>query len=280
MRRTEYLINELRESTDNVDNNSIKDGEIISYLNYGQKLIQNIIFAANPKADIFKHSVSYTYDASGEYALPTLIFAENAISEVFYVQGEKELPMDRIGPSELTSGYYTEDKKLKVKGYKNFDIRVSGFKKLPRMDKRWGKIDSFTDGTSLTLATGYDENASTIDDYISVVDKFGVQVASEIFIDTFNLETWETTDSLAGVAIGNYVCMGQNSVNASLLPDDCETYLLDYARQRIYTRNNYDDAGKQVYFTDSQKADISSLFANNQRDNLAPPITDYEAMDF
>jgi len=280
MRRTEYLINELRASTDNTDENSIKDGEIISYLNYGQRLIQNIIFAANPKADIFRKTASFIYDASGEYTLPSDIFAENAIRDVFYVQGEKEFPMDRIGPSELTSGYYTEDKKLIVKGYKNFDLRVSCFKKLPRMDKRWGKIASLIDGTSLTLAIGFDENASNIDDYISVVDKFGAQVASNIFIDTFTAGTWATTDSLSGSSVGDYVCMGENSVNASLLPDDCETYLLDYARQRIYTRNNYDDAGKQVYFTDSQKADISGLFSNNQRDFLAPPITDYESMDF
>jgi hypothetical protein len=279
MRRTEFLITELRKSTDNTDTNGVKDAEIIAYLNSGQRLIQNIIFKTNPKADIFKRKVDYVYSISGEYELPTDIFAENALSTVEYKQNGEYFKIDRIDEVEKRAGYYTEDKKLIVIGYQFFDIRVTIFRELPRMDKRWGKVSAVNSGVSLVL-TGNDVTASEVDDSISVVNKFGAQVRSGIYIDGFGGATWTTTDALTGVAVNDYVCMGANSVNASELPNACETYLLDYVRQRIYTRNNYEDANKQAYFTDSQRADISDLFKNNQKDNIFPPITDFDALDF
>lgn len=279
MRRTEFLITELRKSTDNTDTNGVKDAEIIAYLNSGQRLIQNIIFKTNPKADIFKRSVDFVYSNTGEYDLPSDIFAENAISKVEYKQNGEYFKIDRIDEVEKRAGYYTENKKVIVIGYQFFDIRVTIFRELPRMDKRWGKISAVRSGISLAL-TENDADASEVDDSISVVNKFGAQVLSDIYIDSFVGATWRTTNALAGVSVNDYVCMGANSVNASELPNACETYLLDYARQRIYTRNNYEDAGKQAYFTDSQRADIADLFKNNQKDNIFPPITDFDAMDF
>lgn len=281
MRRTEYLVTELRNSTDNVEANGIKDAELVAYLNYGQKLIQNIIFKVNPKADIFKKKVLYTYSASGEYELPNDIFAENAISQVEYLLNGRYLPISRIDEMEKSSscGYYTENKTVIIGGYQNYDVRITCFRELPRMDKRWGKVSVATPGVSLVL-TGNDTNAPTVDDYISVVDKFGAQILQGVFIDTYTGATWSTTNALTGVTSAHYVCMGKNSVNASELPVACETYLLDYARQRIYTRNNYEDANKQVYFTDSQRADISDLFKNNQKDVMNLPITDFDSFDY
>jgi hypothetical protein len=291
MRRTEFLLTEIRNSTDNTDTNAIKDAELIAYLNYGQKLIQNIVFAANIKSDIFKQTEVYEANESGVYDLPNDIYAVNSIS---LVEGRFGLdnvnsgfrPIERVDKSEAANmfGYYTEDNQLVLTGLninlQVVQLRVTYFRVLPRMDKRWGQINTVNSGVSLVMETGYDSNASTVDDYVSVVNKFGAQVLGGIFIDDFNGATWETTDTLTGVVAGQYVCMGKNSVNASLLPDECETYLLDYARQRVYTRNVYDDANKQVYFTDQQKTDIAALFSNNQKDIIYPPITDTEYLEF
>lgn len=290
MRRTEYLLTELRNSTDNTDTNAIKDAELISYLNYGQKLIQNIVFAANVKADIFKTTEVYDANESGVYPLPDDRFGVNAISLVEGKFGMDNVnagfrPIERVDKSEAANmfGYYTEDSNVILTGLninlQVVQVRVTYFFALPRMDKRWGKIQTVNAGVSLVL-TGNDTLASTVDDHISVVDKFGAQVLSNIFIDTFTGATWSTTNTLVGVNNTQYVVMGKNSVNASLLPDECETYLLDYARQRIYTRNVYEDSSKQVYFTDQQKADIVALFSNNQKDIIYPPITDTEFLEF
>lgn len=280
MRRTEFLISELRQSTDNTDTTAVKDSEIIGYLNSAQRLIQNIIFKNNPKADIFKKTVEYDYDASGEYELPSDIFAVNGIHQVCVVSGDESSPIDRIDPSEARSGYYTKDNTLVVKGLEDLNLEIICFRKLPKMDKRWGRIQTVNAGVSLVLASGFDSLAETVDDYVSAVDKFGDSIRAGIRIDTFTSGTWATTDALTGVTNAHYVCMGENSVNKSQLSDECETYLMDYARQRLYTRNNYEDAGKQVYFTDKQEADIAGLFARNDKDNSTPPVTDYDALDF
>lgn len=290
MRRTEFLLTEIRNSTDNVDTNAIKDAELIAYLNSGQKLIQNMIFAANPKADIFKEVEVYDANEDGIYALPDDCFGVNAISLVEGRFGMDNVnsgfrPIDRVDKSEASNmfGYYTENRNVILTGLninlQVVQVRVTYFSALPKMDKRWGKVQTANPGVSLVV-TNNDTLASTVDDYVTVVDKFGEKVLNNIYIDSFSGATWNTTNTLAGVNNTQYVCMGKNTVNASKLPDECETYLLDYVRQRIYTRNVYEDASKQVYFTDQQKADIVALFSNNQKDILYPPITDTEFLEF
>jgi hypothetical protein len=291
MRRLEYLIKEVRESTDNEDTNGISDAELIGYFNYGQKLIQNIIFKSNPKADIFKAVVEYSPNSDGEYDLPDNIFAQNSVSLVEVKTGIDTVndgyrPVDKVDKSEASNlfGYYIEDKTLKLTGmntnYNVQSVRVTYFKALPKVDKRWGKILSFVAGNSITLDTDYDPQYVNVDDHLTVVDKYGAQVRANVYIDSASLAVIQTTDALTGVQNNQFVCMGKDSVNASLLPDECLTYLLDYVRQRIYTRNNYDDANKQVYFTDKQEMDISDLFRNNQKDILYPPITDTSMLEW
>lgn len=289
MRRTEYLITEVRKSTDNTDTNGVTDSEIVSYLNYGQKLIQNIIFKSNPKCDLFKATKIYDGVATGIYDLPSDVLAENAISLVETRTGIDSVndgyrPLNRVDKSEASSlfGYYTENNKIILTGmntnYNIYSLRVTYFKVLPKMDKRWGKITAVTPGTSLTIDS-YDSTMAAIDDYISVVDKLGAQILGSIYIDSFGT-TLATTTPLTGVSTNQYVVTGTNSVNASLLPESCETYLLDYVRQRVYTRNVYNDANKQVYFTDKQESDIADLFRNNQKDVLYPPISDTAMLEW
>lgn len=289
MRRTEYLLTELKNSTDNT---TLADAELIGYLNYGQKLIQNIIFKSNPKADIFKAVKVYEPNANGVYELPSDAFAVNALDLVETKTGIDTVndgyrPCDKVDKSEaaIRFGYYIEDNSIYLTGmntnYNVASVRITYFRQLPKMDKRWGKIQSFVATTSITLDnSSYDATLNTVDDYITVVDKYGAPVLSDIYIDTFTANVLSTSNALVGVSNNDYVCMGKSSVNASLLPDECETYLLDYARQRIYTRNNYNDANKQVYFTDKQEADIADLFKNNQKDILYPPITDTTMLEW
>jgi hypothetical protein len=283
MRRTEYLLTELRNSTDNTDTGAIKDAEMISYLNYAQKLIQNLIYKSNPRASMFQAVEEYAFSSAGEYTLPDDAFAKNAVLKVEYKNGSKYYPIEPIDSAEYgRSGYWITDSTVVVQGYLYFDVRITYFRELPRMDKRWGKVSSTSSGSSLTLTVGYDANLQYIDDYISVVDKFGAQIRAGIFIDDYSgIPTLLTSDALTGVTNQHFVCSGKNSVNASELPNACETYLLDYTRQRIATRNVYTpEAQLQINFTDEQKSELIALFSNNQKDVTTLPITDFESFDF
>lgn len=281
MRRTEYLITELRNSTDNTDTGAIKDAEIISYLNYAQKLIQKIIFKVNVEAAIFQKEALYSFSSSGTYTLPDDIYAKNAILKVEYKNGDKYYPLESIDSAEYgRSGYWRADNTIVVQGYLYFDLKVTYFKALPKMDKRWGKVLSVTPGAQLAL-TGQDAALTSVDDYVSVVDKLGAQIRPNIFIDSYALPNLATTDSLTAVTTAHYLCMGKNSVNASELPDECEPFLLDYGRQRLATRSVYTpEAQLQINFTDQQRADLAELFANNKKDVTSLPITDFDSLDF
>lgn len=281
MRRTEYLITELRNSTDNTDTGAVKDAEIIAYLNYAQKLIQKIIFKVNPEAALFQKEALYSFSSSGVYTLPEDCYAKNAVLKIEYLNGGKYYPIEPIDSAEYgRSGYWRSENTITVQGFLYLDIKVTYFKQLPKLDKRWGKVLSVTGGAQLAL-TGQDELFVTVDDYLSVVDKFGAQIRGEIFIDSYATPNIATSDALTGVTTDHYICMGKNSVNASELPDECEPYLLDYARQRLATRAVYTpEAQLQINFTDAQRSDIAELFAANKKDVVNLPITDSDSLDF
>lgn len=276
MRRLEFLINQLRRSTDNTNTNGVTDAEIEEYYNDGQKLIQSMIFKINPKADLFKATEEYDYDSSGEYDLPEDVLAKNAISKVELRHGSEYSKIDNVTDSDKVYGYTLQDGKIVIDtdDVRSYDgIKVTYFRKLKRVSKRWASVATVNSGVSLIVANN-DVLASEVDDYVTVVNSLGAQVVADILITNFSGTTWSTANALAGVTNAHYVCMGKDSVNACELPDDCETYLQDYVRQRIYGRNNYNDANKQVYFTDKQEADIAALFSNNSKDAQFPPITD------
>lgn len=294
MRRMEFLITAVRRSTDNQQTSAVTDAEMIEWFNDGQKLIQNLIFKNNPKADIFKGVEIYDATASGEYDLPSDIYSVNAISLVeatyglwdSYENNRNFLPISRVDESDRAylAGYFIRDNKLIFTGdqsnYQFTKIRVTYFKALPRCDKRWGQIQTANTGVSLVLQSGYDDLASTVDDNVTVVNGLGAVIREGIHIDSFSGGTWNTADALTGVATGQYVCMGARSGNFSLLPDECEPYLLDYVRKRMYGRNTYNDGDKQEGFTAEQKDELIRLFSNNTKEILSPPITDLTFLDF
>lgn len=293
MRRLEFLITSVRRSTDNVQTAAITDAEMVEWFNDGQKLIQNLVFKANSKADIFKAVETYDAVSSQEYDLPDDIYATNAISMVEINSGNNTginggfYPIDRVDEANRPTifGYFIRNSKIILTGYQDdanvAQVRVTYFRSLPRVDKRWGTIQTVNSGVSLVLSAGYDDLASTVDDYITVVDSNGVAVREGIRINSFaGGATWTTTDLLTSVVAGQFVCMGTRSVNVSELPDETEPYLLDYVRKRLYGRNVYNDGDKQELFTSEQKEEIIRLFQNNTKEILVPPITDMDFMEW
>lgn len=293
MRRMEFLLSSVRRSTDNVQTSAITDAEMIEWFNDGQKLIQNIVFKSNFKADIFKAVEVYDATSEGIYDLPEDIYAINALSLVEATYGLWDpannygyVPITRVDESDRAylAGYFIRDNKLIFTGYQaNYQftkVRLTYFKALPRFDKRWGTIDTVNSGVSLVLSN-YDELASSVDDYVTVIDGLGNIIREGILISNFTGGTWSTSDALTGVTAGMFVCMCSPSNNLSGLPNECEPYLLDYVRKRLYGRNVYtgDDA-IQEGFTAEQKDELIRLFSNNTKEIISPPLTDLTMLDF
>ena len=289
MRRLEFLITAVRNSTDNTDVNGVKNPEIIEYFNAGQRYIESLIFKNNPDADLFKIQKVITANATGIYDIPVDCFAVNAISMVEgrYAISDVNEGYSRIKPvaeSEfgIKFGYITRNAQVLISGQNNSSqlnsIRITYFRQLPTLDVRQGKVSAVVPSTSISTAAA-PTDLYLQDDHISTVDAQGEQVITDIYFTNTSGATLLTTTT-TGVTTSQYIVAGANSCNKSLLPSACETYLVDYVRQRIYTRNNYDDANKQMYFTEQQRNEIISIFSKKSKDDDVIPTTDTDFLNW
>lgn len=279
MRRLEFLITQVRNSTDNKDTNGISNAEIVGYFNDAQNFISSLIFKHNPYADLFKTQIEYPANSTGIFEIPSNCYAVNAISMVeVQLSSTQYYRIKPISESEygISSGYLIRDNQILIHG-NTFPVRLTYFRQLPRLDIRRGTVTAAV-GTSMTV-TGLDSEASTVDENYSVVGADGSQLVSEVFSTStsspMTIEADKATE-IAAAASPKYLVCGANAANVSPLPLACESYLLDYVRQRIYTRNNYEDANKQMYFTEQQRADVISIFSKNKKDDDNIPTTDNE----
>jgi hypothetical protein len=297
MRRIEFLINQVRRSTDNTDKNGIDDAEIIEYFNDGIEAIQAIIHAQNFTPDLFLATASFDFDFSTrEYTLPADIYSTNAVMLVEVRFGNSDVnegfrTVKRITDMEQADffGYYLKDNKIvfalsEQNTIKAFDqFRVTYFRALKRFDKRWATIASITPGSPNTLTiTGADVDFQNVDDTFSIVDANGVVIQPGLrIVSLAGLPTALTfTGTTTGIASGHFLVMGYKSTTSCELPKSVEPHLLDYVRQRLYTRQNYGDANKQITFTQATQQAIVSIFSNKSRDISEPPIVDYDYLGY
>lgn len=296
MKRLEYLITQVRNSTDNKDVNGVSTSEIVGYFNDAQSYITTLVFKNNPYADLFKVQVELPAVSSGEYTLPDDCYSTNALSmvEARFADTSNNKGYSRIKPimeSEFSYifGYITRDNKVLISGQNDVaqlqNVRITYFKQLPTLDIRRGQIVVPFTTTSFSVS-GLDSEVFTMNDMYSVVGQTGDQGAKGIYSTStsspMTTSAAKVTEIIAAGSIYSsvYLVSGTNACNRSLLPDVCETYLLDYVRQRIYTRNNYDDASKQMYFTEQRQAEILSIFSKNKKDDDTIPVTDVEFLFF
>lgn len=288
MKRLEYLITQVRNSTDNKDVNGISTSELVGYFNDAQRYITTIIFKNNPYADLFKVQVELPATPTGEYILPDDCYSTNALSmvEARFADTSNNKGYSRIKPimeSEFSYifGYITRDNKVLISGQNDVaqlnTVRITYFKQLPTLDIRRGTIGTVTANTNVAVS-GLDTEIFTMDDHFSTVNDQGDQIVKNIYSTSITspLSVSDTT----GILTGQFLVSGANSCNKCLLPDVCETFLLDYVRQRIYTRNNYEDANKQMTFTQQQESELLSIFSKNKKDDDTIPVTDVEFLFF
>lgn len=288
MRRLEFLITKVRQSTDNTDTNGISNNEIVEYFNDGQKYIETLIFKNNPYADLFKAQQVYEANSTGIYDLPDDCLSGNSIS---MVEGRYNITNNNDGYSRIKPiseseiaymfGYVVRNNQIIISGQNDIaqlqNIRVTYFRQLKTLDIRRGTIGVVTHNTSIAV-TSFDTTAPLMDDHYSTANKDGDQVGANIYSASTSSPLLTTLTD--GAQTGDFLLSGKNACNKSELPDSCEPYLIDYVRQRIYTRNNYEDANKQMYFTEQQKQEVISIFSKNKKDDDTVPITDYAFLTF
>lgn len=277
----DFLVSQVRNSTDNKDVNGISTAEIVGYFNDAQQYITTLIFKNNPYADFFKVQVAYAPNSTGVYTIPDDCYSTNAISMVELLTNNLANVNDgytRIKPiseSEFAyiGGYTTRNNTICISGTNQFPVRLTYFKRLQTLDVRQAKVSAIGANTFIAMSTT-PTDLFIMDDHCSTVDAQGSQVVSNIYFTNTSGSSLLTANT-AGVTTSQYIVAGKNATNKSELPDECESYLLEYVRQKIYTRNNYDDANKQMYFTEQRQNEVIAIFSKNKKDDDTIPVTDF-----
>tara|TARA_R110000744_G_scaffold371682_2_gene482858 strand:- start:2953 stop:3825 length:873 start_codon:yes stop_codon:yes gene_type:complete len=288
MRRLELLVQEVKDSSDTNDINSYSIYELMRYFNDGQKLIQKILYTANPATAMFRTFKDVTPTTNGVVALPIDIYAKSAIDSVGFIRsGGYFSKLSKVEYAEFSNfyGYAIVDDNILVPEKNTTDtIRVNYVYQLPLLSYRLGKVGSFDDvlktisidGASIITDTSFD----TRYEYYSVVDKKGVIKTSNLLLDDLvGLSmTFDSESDLSLITVGDYIVCGAKGSSHGLLPDECESFLMTYVQRRIKDKVSSSTASTENVFTTEERQDLEDLFADNSRDQKYPIATDLDFM--
>jgi hypothetical protein len=292
MRRAELLIDEIRAMTGNAradDDSGVSQKQMVRVLKNAQdSLFKNI---SNAKTRfLLKEVLVDAVNNQDLYSYPFDLYLQNIES----MQWSLHPGQNGIDYVNMTAGI-TKDRQSSENGYafsyilrhngyilsppiSNGKLRVTYQRRLPEIEKRSGQISSVTFASLNLSAMTLDPSESSFDrDYLnsvqtmSVVGKYGDIKARNIEITSVasnGVVTLAAQDLPEGstIAVGDYVTAGRYSVNASELPDICESHMLKHA---IY-ETRYGD------YSNWTKAAIDDLNMSLQTilDSFAIPTAD------
>lgn len=312
MRRVELLIEQSRkqtESTNYSEDAGIQDAEFIQYLNDGQDRVFARLLLVYPDEHIVEREISTT-SGTASYPIPTDAFLRSKVKLVEYspTGNEKDyydldqgVLKERFNGNPGSPSYYirrgSEVLIQPAPNTSNGKIRFNYFQKLPRLDKRRGRVSSVTlDSSDNTITSLILDNtslsANDITDiqnegYLSIVDKDGnikmkAIPVSSIDQDTgvvtldgdFNYEDGETISS------GHYIVRGAYATTHSYLDDACERYLLAHCDWKILKRDSSNDSVEQNKELNDILAEIVDAYKDADDDIDYVPILDSQYFDY
>lgn len=291
LRRLELLVNEVRESTDTKDVNSIGVYEIMRYFNDAQKQIQKIIFTSNPSADIFVKQALYNVSNSSDVAfdLPFNIYAHSSVTGIHSMKDNKiAQTLTRVAYREKETlwGYALLDQQFVLSTPPSVStvsaILVNFVYRVPTMSYRLGKVDSVLAQVVTASDIISDEAFQERYDQYSIVDKFGkvkatatnTNQANQLLLTDFVGLDFTFEGDLTEVVAGDYIVCGDSGTSHSFLPKECEPYLLAYVQRRILNKIASISVSGENIFTSEERADIEDLFKDTVKDALYPVSSD------
>lgn len=283
MRKLKFLISDVREATDNKDVNAISNKEFVRYFNDCIRSIQAIVLKNNPRAAYFQSFIQLQAPLQGRwFDLPDDCFAFNAVTFV-EVLSESSLNdywyrLEQVSQEDQNYffGWFTKNKQIFFTGRNDVQVgnacKVWYFKKIPSWQIEVSKVQSIV-GQEITLSKAHKLDYA---DYITIYSKEGVKRGSfEIDPEQSTPTKIVSLDPLTGVVGTDLILPEKDSVLDVELPDEVETYLLDYVSKRIYSRNNYrEDTNQVAQFSEEAKANITAIFGDMSNTIIRPVITD------
>lgn len=285
--RTDILLNRVRREADMQDANSLSDRVLTQYLNDAQRTIQNIIFQSDKLNNVFTtYTVLQVNNNTVEYDLPSNVYAENSIISVFKLNNDTNRPTIRYekaqyGEASVAFSYSVRNRKI-IFGYPpDENVLVIYNYRLPTMAKRGAKIAGIS-GQTITLdgATLDPEFDGSNHEYVSIVDKYGTQIVTDLYIDSLLGITLVVEGDITSATTDHYVIPGKSSSSHSCLPEECENYLRIFTQRKALAHINSTKIRNTSIFSEEEREDIRTLFEDKHSDIEYPVVIDYDYLDY
>ncbi len=311
MRRVDLLITASREATENTNfspDTGIQDSEFIQYLNDGQDRIFGALLSVHP-LEFLVPKVIDAVARTSIYSIPSDCYLGSKIKQVEYsIDGQestyytldKGVERERLRTQAGIPGFYIRRANKVIlnpppaaPGF----IRFTYTQKLPRLDKRRGKVSAVTldSATKTITALTIDVTTNTPDDiaeiidngYITIVDKDGSIQMQDIPISSIDTSTGVVTldgafTYVSGetIAVNNWLVIGKYASTQSSLDDSCERYLLAHCNWKILKRDSSNDSVESNDELTSMLAEIVNIYKDADDDINFVPILDTDYLTF
>lgn len=299
-RKLDYLITDVRESTENADVSDsigIADTEFIRYINDAQFRMQSLITAQHPMVFI-KEEIILAVNDQEVYTLPSDIYMGNKVTQIefsstgniddYYVLNTDVLRNRNSNLKGDPTSYVRKAGNFLVKPVPTTGkFRITYVNKLPKLDLLRGTVlsvvidDALNTITSLFFDPTTVFNSTEINKYakLSIVDLEGNTMMKDVSFSSVNASTGEVTISptfifLEGesISVGDVVVSGNNSTTHSQLDEMVERYLIAYATSKIFERDSSSDFSVQVQILRQMENDIIASYSEINDDIMEIPI--------
>jgi len=299
MRNIKYILQDIREATENQDVSSfigISDRELLRIVNESQQKLQAEIVKKSPK--VFTSEKVYVVDGSKSYDLPYNCFLGNKVTDVKYRQSatgsmEYKLHQDYVTNNEYTGRGYPEtyirqNGKLIIQPQPvTGNMRVTYVKRVPKLDLKRAVVSAVTLDTSTKTITSlsadilteeFDTASLNRDEFLTVVDSLG-----NIKMANIRFTNLSTTDGLISISpdhsfeegetidVGDTIVSGRYSSTHSQFDESIERYIQAYAEMIVFKRDGSTEVNLQAEVVASMQSEIVDSYAQITDDILNIP---------
>lgn len=299
--RTDRLVDQIRRRTYNQSftdsatlsaQRGVQTQTIVEYLNEAQRTLRGLIYSVAPQVFIKTGNISTVVDQEA-YSLPTDSFLGGQVLNVEYKYSDSDNDYRKLKQKTVHSrnSRSTGDPQTYIHFYNTIllnpipstartnGIRVTYEFQIPDLDVRRAKVSSVDDGSNPTSITVTDNTfldlafgGSNDPEYISVVDKDGVQQMVDIPVTSYNSSSGVLTlgsftpDSGEEIAANDYIVIGHNASTHSSFPDVCESYLVEYVRRELLEHKGHPLSRDASVKLQSLADQIVDMFADYNTD--------------
>lgn len=291
------------ENVDYTDTTGIQDSEVYQYMTDAVRRLESVIFSKHPKA-FTKHKTIDVASSASYISLPGDCYMQNRLITLEWSKaGQNDFYLLKKGNAqERFAGingdpiYYIPFGQrilLRPGNSQPGQLRMLYQLAQPAADKKRGIISSLTVNTTTRTISAITLDVSSTDaplddatinenQFLCVVDRYGRVKVKDLEISEVDGGTGVLSlyggsfvyDTDESISVGDYVCAGGYSSFKSILTDNCERFILQYAIWKMQKRDSSSDNAEALLELKQLEDDIVASYSEVDSDVDYVPILD------